>query len=152
MEDGFVTHGIIPEDFTRDMERTPYFEISDGSHDLAVPVGTMFLNVNAGQLLCNMVFGSDWNIHFKDYLSMTGHEAFVAAEEEGLVDRLNSTSLLDCWRFGEEDAALVLASDHIKRVADREMQLRRRDGDRVSAHQICGGTHLRGNVQSRWPE
>lgn len=140
-----VKHGIVPGEFTRDMERTPYLEVSSGGGkkgvrvvserfvydddagglSLATATETVFLKFNAGQMMCDVVFGNDWDLHLKDHLSVLGHESFDAAEDANgnmvLKDKM-AHLLLDRRRLGRVDIALVLASNHIKRVAQKEVE------------------------------
>lgn len=137
-----VKHGIVPGEFTRDMEMTPYLETTSSS--LGVEVGserfshndngaltstiqTVFLKFNAGQMMCDAVFGSSWDLHLKDLLSVLGHESFdTYVDENGqmaLKDKMASL-LLKRRRLGHVDIALVLASNYIKRVSQEETENR----------------------------
>ena len=128
-----LCHGIIPQEFTRDMERTPYIEIDRGSSAVTVysdrfatndhgdVVNTrklISLKVNTGQLLCDMIFGSDWDIHMKDYLSLLGYEAFF--DREGSLKRRLKRLLLDKRRTDLGDLALVMVSRYIKKLSNAE--------------------------------
>ncbi len=74
------------------MERTPYVETGHGSSAVMVysdrfatnkhrnvvkSYKPISLKVNIGELLCDMIFGSDWNIHLKHYLSLLECETFL---------------------------------------------------------------------------
>lgn len=140
VEGSIVKHGIVPGEFTRDMERTPYLEISeeeggievgserfsyDGNGVLTSTTETVFLKFNAGQMMCDIVFGNDWDLHLKDYLSILGHESFDAYEDENgkmVLKNKMANLLLDHRRLGRVDIALVLASNHIKQVAQEEVE------------------------------
>lgn len=129
-----LNHGIIPEQFTRDMERTPYVEIDHGSSGAITVYSDRFatnehgnvvksrkpvsLKVNIGQLLCDMIFGSDWDIHLKDYLSLLGYETFFD-RDDSLKDRLKKL-LLDKRRTDLGDLAQVMVSRYIKKVSNAE--------------------------------
>lgn len=128
-----LKHGIIPQEFTRDMERTPYIEIDRGSSAVTVysdrfPTNEhgnvvktrklISLKVNTGQLLCDMIFGSDWDIHLKDYLSLLGYESFF--DRDGSLKRRLKRLLLDKRRTDLGDLALVMVSRYIKKVSKAE--------------------------------
>lgn len=129
-----LNHGIIPEQFTRDMERTPYVEIGQGNSAVTVysyrfapnEHGNMVksykplsLKVNIGQLLCDMVFGSDWDIHLRDYLSLLGYENFF--DRDGSLKHQLKRLLLDKRRTDLGDLALVMVSRYIKKVSNAEL-------------------------------
>ena len=128
-----MNHGIIPKEFTRDMERTPYVEIDHGSNTVTVYSDRFVTNehgnvvkshkpislkVNIGQLLCDMIFGSDWDIHLKDYLSLLGYETFF--DKEGSLKNLIKRLLLNKRRTDLGDLALIMVSRYIKKISNAE--------------------------------
>lgn len=126
-----INRGIIPEEFTRDMERTPYIEMDHGGSNIVTVYSDRFsrdengklvknqipisLKINIGQLLCDMIFGSDWDIHLKDYLSLLGYETVFDHEQTSLL-------LLDKSRTNQQgNLVLVMVSRYIKTVSQTEL-------------------------------
>lgn len=135
-----VDSGIIPSEFVRDMERTPYMEIRESNFsEPALPVEAnrhTFLEnafrpkcrrlvkftLNAGQLVCDMLFGSDWDAHLKDYYSLQGRTSFESDSDfKTLKNPTDYILLMDNHRLGIQDMALVSATRFIQTVADSEM-------------------------------
>lgn len=135
-----VDSGIIPSEFVHDMERTPYMEIIENDSSKPVlSVGSIryrFLEngtlqkyrevlkfrLNIGQLVCDILFGSDWDVHLKDYYSLQGRTSFESDSNfKTLKNPTDYILLMDNHRLGIQDMALVSASRFIKTVADSEM-------------------------------